>query len=191
MVYTSELNHFETIPADILAMPARVEAAEATSTELHQLYEAWSNFYNEVNGGTHRLPEHVHADTSVPGAVWMRPEIDNQRDSILVWRLANQRDPAINIRYIQYTQEVGKGYTKLDHAMLVRASGEATYKLTRIEQPIGIMMPSSVEHKFAPSFNDVLLFYDALRQVTSPDSVEPKKQRMADRLIGWLFNRPA
>ena len=191
MVYTSVPNHFETIPADIQAMPARVEAAEATSTELRQLYEAWSTFHNEINGGTHQLPNHVHVDTSVSGAVWMRPEIDNQRDSILVWRLVNQRDPAINIRYIQYTQEENKGYTKLDHAILVRASGEATYKLTRVEQPLGIMMPSAVEHIFAPSFNDVLLFYDALRQVTAPDSVEPKKQRLANRLIGWLFNRPA
>lgn len=190
MVYTSVPNHFETIPAEILAMPARVEAAEATSTELHQLYEAWSTFYSEVNGGTHQLPEHVHADTSVPGAVWMRPEIDNQRDSVLVWRLTNQRDPAINIRYIQYSQDINGGETKLDHTILVRASGEATYRLTKFKQATGRLRPSVMEHR-APSFNDVLLFYDVLRQVTAPDSAEPKKQRLTNRLIGWLFNHPA
>jgi hypothetical protein len=188
MPLTSSSNQFEINLSELLGMPPRVESDEATGVELHQLYERWSTFYDEVRGGN-QLPEHVHADARNPGTVRIEFGSANERDSVLVWRLADQRDPVINIRFVRLVQEATAKYKRVDCNLSVQASGVATVQQIEYDPVSDMIVPCLVEIKRAPNFNEVLLFDDALRQITTPNSsTVPKKQRLVSRLAGWLFN---
>jgi hypothetical protein len=170
-------------------MPPRVETIEATSTELHRLYIDWSTFYEEVSQGTHQLPEHVRADLRVPGTVRVEFNGANERNSVIVWPLANKRDPVLNMRFVHLAQEADGKFTRVDRNMSMLASGLASYQQTDYHPNTGVMRPRIVGKKHPPSFNEALLFDDTLSYITTPNTAVFNKQSRATRLAGWLFNR--
>ena len=124
------------------------------------------------------------------------PGISDGLNSVKVWRLSDT-DPAVRIQLSLFNKVTDYSYTRLAHIMLIRASGLATYEIihakaikqARMSSPMAL--GQRVLYSRTPSSEDLMLFDDALRQLTSPDNLAQKKQRLATRLGGWLFNRQA
>ena len=194
----SSPDSFNNIPFDISAMPLWVDPAEATSKELHQYYNVWSTIYDKASNGAIvcQPTERLHAELPGPATPLIGPGNSDGLNSVKVWRLSDI-DPAVRIQLSLFNKENDNSYTRLDHSMLLRASGLATYEIAHAkaikQDPMSSPMTLGrrVLDSRTPSSEDLMLFDDALRQLTSPDNLVQKKQRLATRLGSWLFNRHA
>ena len=187
--------HSEIIPSKTPEVLPRVEAVEATSTALHQFYEAWDSVYAEINDGTPRQStQHFHADSPVLGTSLIRSGVGNDLNAAKLWRLSDPRDPAVRVQLSLYNKEADDSYTRMGHTMLLRASGLAAYEITQAKvikyapTSLPMIIKQTELAKRTPSIDDLLLFDDALRLITTAETISANKQRFATRLGDWLFN---
>jgi hypothetical protein len=183
-------NRSEAMPhAENLAMLSRA----ATSTELHQVYDAWSTFYDELSNGTTRQPpDRLITDSRVLGAPLIGTGVGNELDSAQVWRLNDSNDPGVRVRLSLHSKKARASDAWADHIMLVHASGLASYEITQFRLiKCGATYVTVREKELAkrtPNFDDLLRFDDALWQITAPVNTDLRKQRLATRLASRWFS---